>query len=138
MGLKDKIDSFYVATCGNRITMVGTILITNHIFYSLYPVDGNLPAVLSILGGGIGGGIWGLTFGGISTWKHYKRTLKEAKENNKINPHFFEEKINKSENRKFIGYCQIQGLYLGAKRTNSLEEFYLAKNNVSNNIVPNF
>ncbi len=46
--------------------------------------------------------------------------------------------IKDTENRKFTGYCQLQGLYLAAKRYGQLDVFYAAKSAVSNNILPNF
>jgi hypothetical protein len=136
MELKDKVDSLYVATCGNRITAVGTLLYANMV-YSFVNHDDLWLNIVSSCGGAIGGYLVGITVAGISTWKHYKRTLKEAKKNKEIEPTFFEERIKKM-NKKYIGYCQTQGLYLGAKKTGNLETFYEAKKEFSNNIIPNF
>ena len=139
MGLKDKIDSLYVGFFGNRVTTVGTALYVNHLTSLLYFEEHPVPATISLAGGFIGATVlWGVSVFGINTWKHYKRTLKEAKEKGKINFTFFEEKIKKNGCNRYLGYCEIQGIYLGAKKTGNLETFYAAREMFSNNIIPNF
>ena len=138
MGLKDKVDSLYVAVCGDRITTLGGVFYFIHL-YELFKGENSLSNVLTTtITGLLGASLLGITGLGFSTWKHYKRTLKEAQEQGKINVDFFQERIERSENKKLMGYCQIQGLYLGAKKTGNLEEFYQAREMFSNNVIPNF
>ncbi len=140
MSLKEKVESLYVAVCGNRVTFIAglwtaTICTTNFVIdqneHPIYSVFSGLSCLLS-------GSLLGLTNLGTSTLKHYKRTLREMEEKGSIDSAFFEERILRSENRSFVGYCQLQGLYLGAKSTGSLDTFYEAKEKVSNCRIPNF
>jgi len=137
MGLKNKIDSLYVATLGNRVTVISALTYANG-WRSLNHDDNINLKITCGIGGLIGGFFLGATYLGISTWKHYKRTLREAQEQGKVEVEFFQKRIERNENGKLMGYCQIQGLYLGAKRTGSLEQFYQAREQFSNNIIPNF
>jgi len=41
-------------------------------------------------------------------------------------------------NARFLGYCQIQGLYLAARKYRQLKTFNEVKKEASKNIFPNF
>ena len=138
MSLAERLESAYVALFGNRAIVLSELLITGSIIYDeLVSNNGNLPTGSAILCA-IGGAITGVTYAGTGTWKHYKRTLREYKEKGEVSVDFFKERILRSENGRFVGYCQLQGLYLGAKKTGQLEAFYAAREEFSECKIPNF
>ncbi|MFA6460818.1 MAG: hypothetical protein WCV90_01010 [Candidatus Woesearchaeota archaeon] len=140
MELSDKVESLSVAIIGNRATAIaGTVL--------LYCAGKLLFDGSEMSAEEIKMCYWGLFDGamysaitklGISTWRHYKRTLLEVKEKGSADVQFFKERMVRAEHCRTIGYCQIQGLYLGARQSRQLDNFYQAKRESSRLLIPNF
>ncbi len=140
MGLQDKVESAYVALVGNRVTAaVGTAFayLSWEIFSKgkEFSTTQILVYTLSQVAAG-----FGLLFTkeGSSTWRHYKRTLREVEDYGSASVEFFVEEIEDTENGCLFGYCQLQGLYLGAKKSGQLANFEKAKKDYSYCKIPNF
>jgi hypothetical protein len=138
MSLKETVEDLYVSLVGNRVNTLGLAMFagSGYTFCNYY---GTLPTMFSILGIVVSGGFLSFNKFGEGTKNYYRRTLQEIDDNNGTLPlEWVQEKIKKVEFGNVLGYCQLQGMYLAAKKRNQLNSFYSAKKAVSNNIFPNF
>jgi len=133
MALNDVINNLYVGLAGDRVDLFAKIGVASCISAAAITESGIWAIPLPFLVG-----LVGYTNFGLSTLKYYKRTSAHIKKFGRLDRRFAETLIKGTENRKFTGYCQLQGLYLAAKRYGQLEIFYAAKSAVSNNVLPNF
>jgi hypothetical protein len=130
--LNDILDKIYVGLAGDRISLIAKI----GCIAGIYGVENDSwPCIFIEIASGA---LIGYTSFGLRTLEYYIRTSKHIQEHGKLDLRFGERLIKGTENRKFTGYCQIQGLYLAAKKYNQLEAFYELKNSISKNIIPNF
>ena len=140
MSLKDITDKAYHRLFGNRVTILGA-----SIAVLPYCVDiqndtllQTLIMVSSPLITGLGGALLGSTSFGADTYSHYIRAEKHIKKFGELKPKYVQKLIEGSTNRKFFGYCELQGVYLAAKKYGQLDVFNEVKKSHSNNILPNF
>ena len=133
MALNDVINNLYVGLAGDRVDLIAKIGAAGCISAAAISNSGLWVVPLPFFAGLIG-----YTKLGLSTLKYYKRTSAHIKKFGRLDRRFAETLIKGTENRKFTGYCQLQGLYLAAKRYGQLDVFYAAKSAVSNNVLPNF
>ncbi|MFA6460816.1 MAG: hypothetical protein WCV90_01000 [Candidatus Woesearchaeota archaeon] len=136
MGLIDKVEDAYVFLVGNRITAAARmtfLLCTGKLLFQ--EIDFSIADYLSMGGMVLGASLSDL---GKYTSEHYHRTLQEVQNKGMAGVDFFKESILRGENEKFFGYCNLQGLYLGAKKTRQLANFYQARRDYSKCVIPNF
>lgn len=79
-----------------------------------------------------------ITKDGRSTRKNYMETLKILQDYKDISPKRFLEMMWQEEEKKLIGYCELQWIYLGMKEYGLEKQFLEYKEKYTNNIVPNF
>ncbi|MFA6460817.1 MAG: hypothetical protein WCV90_01005 [Candidatus Woesearchaeota archaeon] len=140
MELKDKVESAYVALAGNRVTAIAGAAFA-YLSWKIFSHSDDLSTsqifTYTLAHSATGFVLWVTQVGG-STWRHYKRTLREVEDYGRADPEFFRERIEMTENGRFMGYCQLQGLYLGAKKSGQLANFERARRDYSECIIPNF
>ena len=139
MTLGDLVNSLNIVFLGNRVTLASRILFAT-IAYSSHEDYFSHPAVEIAEAVGLYSTVMveALTLCGYSTMHYYNRTMNHINEFGKLDGRYIKQMIKGTENRKFIGYCQIQGMYLAAKKAKQLETFKRVKAEVCNNIIPNF
>jgi len=132
MSLSQIVDNLYVGVAGDRVNLISKAGMIGSV-YGIVTDDPLwlIPFWASFL-------MWSYTTGGLSTLKYYRRTTKHIQKHDKLDLRFAKKLIKGTENRKFTGYCQLQGLYLASKKYGQLDVFNEAKKSVSNNILPNF
>ena len=79
-----------------------------------------------------------MTANGKTTKRIYERTKEYIGSRGQLEPEFVEQVIKGSENAKYFGYCELQGVYLAARETGNLEVFNKVKRKYSKIIIPNF
>tara|TARA_Y100000310_G_C20560822_1_gene752981 strand:- start:70 stop:480 length:411 start_codon:yes stop_codon:yes gene_type:complete len=136
MTLADKAESLYVALTGNRVTLASRLFTTAYVgsipFFPDILLAFMMPATIIVYGGEI------ITCCGLTTPKFYNRTRDHIKKFDKLDPRFVKEMIKETENREFVGYCQLQGMYLAARNYGQLDVFKDVKKEISNCRIPNF
>ncbi|MEK6899779.1 MAG: hypothetical protein AABX05_01515 [Nanoarchaeota archaeon] len=151
MTLTKKVENAYVSYVGNRVTFAGNLMMGagfyNLSFYFYDRVLNHAPAsgssaMMFILGHALfftGISAMGNTLCGEGTLTYYQRTKEHIQRKGSLDQRMIELWITQTtENQKYLGYCQLQGMYLAAKKYKQLEPFYKAKRKVSRNKVPNF
>ncbi|MGV8086088.1 MAG: hypothetical protein ACP5N1_00520 [Candidatus Woesearchaeota archaeon] len=133
MKLTEILDQAYVGITGDRVNLISKIVIIGSV-YELCETGSRIWGIPAI----ISSALIGYTSYGLKTLKYYNRTSNHIKNFGTLDLTFAKTLIKGTENKKFTGYCQLQGLYLAAKKYDQLETFYEAKKTVSNNILPNF
>lgn len=140
MTLKERLQNAEVGLIGNRVAILSTSMLVGGYGASLSSlITGNI-----LLGVGyfiptvIGAMITGYTICGTTTKKIYKRTRDHIKQFDTIDPNFFSTAIHPDAEKKYTGYCQLQGMYLACRDAGKLEEFYRLKKEKTKNIIPNF
>ncbi len=133
MTLTDFVNELYVGLAGNRVDLVGKIGFAGCICGAA--ITGFPEWILPLP---LFAGIMAYSYFGMSTLKYYKRTATHIKKFGELDRRFAETLIKETENQKFTGYCQLQGMYLAATRYGQLDAFYKAKSAISNNVIPNF
>jgi len=139
MSLNEIIEGTKIAFMGNRVTEAGALLATTTTYHAFSQLDSDSwQSAVSWTVCWVGFGLMAITKLGQGTKRYYLRTLKEVEEKGEASVDFFKERIIRTDIGRFIGYCQLQGMYLGAKKTGQLDNFYQAKEEVSNCVIPNF
>lgn len=155
MSLNELLNDAKVAVTGNRVTLASGLLAANFLYAAgsaiahaigawNEPVASALksPEFLYLVASAPFGtlGLRGLDYTrfGTSTLKLYRRTKRHIEQFGSLQPKFAKGVIEKTENRAFTGYCQLQGMYLAAKELGQEEAFNEAKRGVSNCLIPNF
>ncbi|MBI2672745.1 hypothetical protein HYX19_00645 [Candidatus Woesearchaeota archaeon] len=140
MALKDIVDRLYVGLMGDRVNLASKIIFAASTYSLIYGINHKtLPSFLfGYLGGYLSVSCFAYTTAGSGTLRYYNRTSKHIKQFRRLDPGFAKTLIEGTENRKFTGYCQLQGMYLAAKKYGQLDVFYEAKKKYSKNIIPNF
>lgn len=77
------------------------------------------------------------TLGGYATYHHYKKALKHVAVKGKLEFDFLKKEIRIHGRNKYLGYCELQGLYLAARDSGN-EKMFRKLRKYSRNIVPNF
>jgi len=137
MAISENVYSKYVFLAGDRVNLackLGFLWGVTSIFTE------DTPSSMSLLATMFSVGLGALTSYGIGTYKAYKKTSEHINELGRIDERFFRT-IVKKEDGYIVGACQIQGMYLAAKRHGSNEmisDFYRMKKEFTKNIVPNF
>jgi hypothetical protein len=139
MKLRNALDNLEVRLIGNRVFALGASLFSGGIIACVISGpsinrDNDLMYGAAVA---IGGVMMGFNTFGSSTYKSYKKTLKHIELCGEIRPDFFIEYL-KYDNGRFIGYCQLQGMYLAARKYGKLESFFQNKRENTTNCVPNF
>lgn len=75
---------------------------------------------------------------GQTTNKVYRKTLIHLRKHKKMDPRFFKATIRWYWDRLVFGYCELQWMYLAAKKCGYEEDFFDLKKKYTDNIVPNF
>lgn len=133
MKLTEIVDQLYVGLMGDRVNLASKITLAASTYGLIKYKD-----PLLLIPTGLGLIAFGYTTEGLGTLKYYNRTSKHIKQFGKLDSEFAKTLIEGTGNRKFTGYCQIQGMYLAAKKYGQLGAFYEAKKKYSKNIIPNF
>ncbi len=133
MKLTEIVNQLYVSLMGDRVNLASKITLAAGIYGLIRYKD-----PLLLIPTGLGLIFFVYTTEGLGTLKYYNRTSKHIKQFGKLDSEFAKTLIEGTENRKFTGYCQIQGMYLAAKKYGQLDAFYEAKKKYSKNIIPNF
>ena len=138
--LPDKVDDVYVSLVGNRLNATFQFISVNTavLAYSSYEIGSTMGTVVFAYGSFLSATCSAWTLCGRSTSKYYKRTEEHIKRFGELRPRFLEKLISKTENREIVGYCQLQGVYLAARKHGQLAVFYDVKRRCSNNVIPNF
>jgi hypothetical protein len=133
MKLREIVDQLYVGVAGDRVNLISKIGIAGSLYGMGVTESGLwiLPFTISTI-------FFNYTLFGLSTLHYYRRSTKHIQDHEKLDLRFAKTLIKGTENRKFTGYCQLQGLYLAAKKYDQLDIFKEAKSSVSNNVLPNF
>jgi len=144
MTLKEKLNEVEATLIGNRVTVLGTTLITSGLA-SLCIKAPSHPSFINIIPefiiGSVGASFVGYTQFGGKMISIYKRTTKHLKRFNKFDERFFTTIVGNDSSCKFTGYCQLQAMYLAARDSGNPEnvrEFAQLKKQYTRNIVPNF
>jgi len=132
MKLNEIAEQLYVGLIGNRFNALSEIVIGTG-FYGL-AADDSLVWGIPIWLGGL---LFGYNLAGVSTVIYFNRTSGHIKRFEKLDERFAKAMIEGTENTGFAGYCQLQGMYMAAKKHGQLDAFYKARK-WSNNIIPNF
>lgn len=118
---------------GNRITALTAATIGS------MSLDGSPNQFLFPIIFGIGFGSTGF---GLDTYKEFKKTEKAVKEQGYLDKEWFKDRMmylsRYTSKSRFIGYCNLQGMFLAAKKYYVLNEFKSARKEVSDNLIPNF
>ena len=145
INLSDKADDNYVRFFGNRTTVLGYVIGSYGFAFGLQGIftGGALGILAFILGGATlvaSKAVAELyTNYGRSTFEYYKRTERHIKKSGKLKKRFLKILMTKDcENTKYLGYCEIQGAYLAAKKYGQLDVFKEVKKKYSHNVIPNF
>jgi len=145
MKLIEKVNDLEARLLGNRCLVLGAALVgggTYEFFMSSLSVSDKEPlnliaSITSSLTAIIGSFLIGFNTCGIDTYKSYKRTIKHIEQFGEIMPDFFIKYIGQ-DNGHFMGYCQLQGMYLAARKNGKLESFYRNRKEYSKCLIPNF
>ncbi len=138
MSLAEKVESAYAALIGNRVTLAANLMAGGTVYTLLESNNPGLRVLVSISIPAAGVILFG-TQCGIGTSYFYQRTKKHIQKYGHLKPRVVELWItHKTENMPEVGYCQLQGIYLAAKKYNQLDTFYEAKKKVSKVKIPNF
>lgn len=138
MSLAEKVENAYIGLIENKVTLAANSLLGGSL-YMLF--EGNQsPVRLVAAYVSIGLGVVALgTKCGTGTVQFYCRTEQHIQKYGRLKPRVVELWItHKTENLSNFGYCQLQGIYLAAKKYDQLDAFYEAKNKVSKVKIPNF
>ncbi|MEI7719141.1 MAG: hypothetical protein WCI72_04690 [archaeon] len=142
MTLKEKLLDIETRLIGNRaFALSAVITVGSNISIYTGALDDS-PIALLAYGtmAALSGGVAGSTFFGSTTAKIYKRTRKHFSNFNKLDERFFKKYMGRDLNKNFVGYCQLQGMYLACRdyAPECLLEFHELKKQYTKNIVPNF
>lgn len=140
--LKSKLESIELYAMGNRVNLLGRLMtgigVTDTIKGISYGSgmiygEGEMGLILTSLGVFLEF----VTLGGVTTPNYFKKTEKRIKRG-ELTQGRVEKLIRSTENNRFFGYCDVQGIYLAARKHKKLDVFKKAKKNVCNVRIPNF
>lgn len=137
--VKKFLEDLCIGAFGNRISVLGfSVYSMSWASFSFNIKESPSLTILSLAGLLVGSSLLGGSGLGIGTYRHYKKTCKYLEETGNLDEEFVRKIIDRSENREFVGYCQLQGVYLAAKKHRQLESFFRYKRKYSNNLLVNF
>jgi len=144
MAIKEKLLNLETVLIGNRGVVLGISLAFGGTF-AMYNEVKHVTPNLFLLGSYFLTAFSGAVVGGYNncgegTVKIYQRTVEHLKEFRKIDKRFLLTCMEDDANKKYTGYCQLQGIYLACRdyAPECLPEFYELKKQYTKNIVPNF
>jgi len=136
MRIKDSLQGLEVLLIGNRVSALGISLCFGGVVGCgmIERPPGNLLYISIAM---VGTSAAGISRYGVGTYGAYQRTLKHIKKFGRIGHRFFKKYIEKGDGIA-LGYCELQGMYLAARKCGQLDSFFENKRKYSNNLVPNF
>ncbi|MEI7718291.1 MAG: hypothetical protein WCI72_00355 [archaeon] len=149
MTLKEKLLDLETRLIGNRFSILGESLllggygafaneVLNNISRDNY--SGIIPAIGFCGLAFVGACLTGYTEFGRTTKKIYRRTKEHLGKFGKLDKDFFSTCLKTEADKRYTGYCQLQGMYLACRdyAPELLPEFYQLKKQNTKNILPNF
>jgi hypothetical protein len=138
MKIKEMIKDVYAATVGNRVMAIGTALMATGFGGMLTVYDETNLMFWGAAGIFLAGAPFvGISQFGIKTAQFYNWTKESIKECGHLDERFVKAVLGSEKIKPFIGYCQIQGVYLAAREKGQLEAFRQVRRTIENKI-PNF
>jgi hypothetical protein len=140
MTLTDKLKAVKVGLIGNRIDLLGKLLMLGGAYCG---IDGAIDGSIIEMGTAVAALTTGFEFSrqtefGSMTKYIYERTKKHIQEFGKIDERFASCILSGDCEEKLYGYCELQGMYLAAKECGQLATFTKQKKNYSGVAIPNF
>ncbi len=132
MDLSDIVEQAYVGLVGNRLNLLAKV----GLLISAYTFDSSAGQQWWEALMYASAGLMGATVFGCSTLEHYVSARDQIRHYGRLDDRYARTLMEKNKGC-FSGYCQIQGLYLAAKKYSQLEVFMRAKKAYSKNVIPN-
>jgi len=141
--IKDKVWNILVWSVQNRVTALWySCIIARWVAPDVSNIENIYAEVISATVLALSSMVWGwliwITYSGKDTAKIYKRTLENIELSGELDERFFIKTIWWYKESKYLWYCQIQWIYLAAKKMWKLEQFYQYKEKHTKNLIWNF
>lgn len=144
MSLAEDVRDAYVALIGNRITLASAIVFDLSISKFILNITEMEKHSSETTAGLLFTALFGVAFlqstkCGIGTAEFYNATNDHIRRKGTLQEHVVKKWIEKAvEKDSALGYCQLQGIYLAAKKHGMEELFFEYKKKYSVNRLPNF